>query len=97
MDLEDASCRARFLIRDRDGTFPARIDEILAEAGIQTCKPAAANSWTAACSGTNATYATPWASTNASTTSIALIKPSTRRLHSGPSLTRSPNRRASST
>ncbi|GAA4049172.1 integrase core domain-containing protein [Nonomuraea soli] len=36
MDLEDAGCRARFLIRDRDGKFPARMDEILAEVGIQT-------------------------------------------------------------
>ena len=36
MDLEDADCRARYLIRDRDGKFPALIDEILAEAGIHT-------------------------------------------------------------
>jgi transposase InsO family protein len=36
MDLEDAGCRARCLIRDRDGKFPALIDEILAEAGIGT-------------------------------------------------------------
>ncbi|MEV2273419.1 integrase core domain-containing protein [Nonomuraea africana] len=36
MDLEDANCRARFLIRDRDGKFPALMDEILADAGIQT-------------------------------------------------------------
>jgi transposase InsO family protein len=36
MDLEDAGCRARFLIRDRDGKFPALMDEILAEVGIQT-------------------------------------------------------------
>lgn len=36
MDLEDASCRARFLIRDRDGKFPVLMDEILAEAGIQS-------------------------------------------------------------
>ncbi|MET8053805.1 integrase core domain-containing protein [Streptosporangium sp. NPDC005286] len=35
MDLEDAGCRACFLIRDRDGKFPARMDEILAEAGIR--------------------------------------------------------------
>jgi putative transposase len=34
MDLEDAGCRTRFLIRDREGQFPA--DEILAEAGNQT-------------------------------------------------------------
>jgi putative transposase len=36
MDLEDAGCRARFLLRDRDGKFPALMDEVLAEAGIKT-------------------------------------------------------------
>ncbi|MFI7706554.1 helix-turn-helix domain-containing protein [Nonomuraea sp. NPDC049480] len=36
MDLEDAGCRARYLIRDRDGKFPALMDEILTDAGIQT-------------------------------------------------------------
>jgi hypothetical protein len=36
MDLDDAGCRARYLIRDRDGKFPALMDEILAEAGIKT-------------------------------------------------------------
>ncbi|WP_345564573.1 integrase core domain-containing protein [Nonomuraea rosea] len=36
MDLDDAGCRARFLIHDRDGKFPALMDEILAEAGITT-------------------------------------------------------------
>jgi transposase len=36
MDLEDTGCRARYLIRDRDGKFPSLMDEILAEAGIQT-------------------------------------------------------------
>ncbi|MEV4800415.1 integrase core domain-containing protein [Nonomuraea sp. NPDC049421] len=36
MDLDDAGCRARLLIRDRDGKFPALMDEILAEAGIKT-------------------------------------------------------------
>jgi transposase InsO family protein len=36
MDLEDAGCRARYLIRDRDGKFPARFDTILADAGIET-------------------------------------------------------------
>ncbi|MEV5879410.1 integrase core domain-containing protein [Streptomyces sp. NPDC052101] len=34
MDLEDAGCRARFLIRDRDGKFPALFDEVLKDAGI---------------------------------------------------------------
>ncbi|MET7338795.1 integrase core domain-containing protein [Nonomuraea sp. NPDC005650] len=36
MDLEDAGCRARYLIRDRDGKFPALMEEILADIGIQT-------------------------------------------------------------
>jgi putative transposase len=36
MDLDDAGCRARFLLRDRDGKFPALLDEVLAEAGIKT-------------------------------------------------------------
>jgi transposase len=35
MDLEDAGCRARFLIRDRDGKFPVLFDDILADAGIE--------------------------------------------------------------
>ncbi len=35
MDLEDAGCRARFLIRDRDGKFPGLFDAILADAGVQ--------------------------------------------------------------
>jgi transposase InsO family protein len=34
MDLEDAGCRARYLIRDRDGKFPGLFDAILADAGI---------------------------------------------------------------
>lgn len=36
MDLEDARCRARLLIRDRDGKYPQVFDAILADAGIQT-------------------------------------------------------------
>ncbi|MBO3753124.1 integrase core domain-containing protein [Streptosporangiaceae bacterium NEAU-GS5] len=36
MDLQDAGCRPRYLIRDRDGKFPALIQEIVAEVGIQT-------------------------------------------------------------
>ncbi|MFE7244531.1 hypothetical protein [Streptomyces sp. NPDC057580] len=36
MDLEDAGCRARFLIRDRDGKFPALFDAILKDARIET-------------------------------------------------------------
>ncbi|GAA1258036.1 MULTISPECIES: integrase core domain-containing protein [Streptomyces] len=35
MDLEDVGCRARFLIRDRDGKFPALFDAVLADAGIE--------------------------------------------------------------
>jgi putative transposase len=35
MDLEDAGCRARFLIRDRDGKYPSLFDAILADAGIE--------------------------------------------------------------
>jgi putative transposase len=35
MDLEDAGCRARFLIRDRDGKFPVLFDDVLADAGIE--------------------------------------------------------------
>ncbi|MGO9219977.1 MAG: integrase core domain-containing protein [Streptosporangiaceae bacterium] len=34
MDLDDAGCRARFLIRDRDGKFPGLSGAILADAGI---------------------------------------------------------------
>ena len=38
MDIEDAGslARVRFLIRDRDGKYPALIDEILSGAGIAT-------------------------------------------------------------
>jgi transposase InsO family protein len=35
MDLEDAGCRARFLIRDRDGKFPELFDAVLKDAGIE--------------------------------------------------------------
>jgi putative transposase len=35
MDLEDASYRARFLIRDRDSKFPHLFDAILADASIE--------------------------------------------------------------
>ncbi|MEU1628523.1 hypothetical protein ABZ746_25040 [Streptomyces sp. NPDC020096] len=35
MDLEDAGCRARFLIRDRDGKYPQALEAILADAGIE--------------------------------------------------------------
>ena len=35
MDLEDEGRHARFLIRDRDGKYPALFDAVLADAGIQ--------------------------------------------------------------
>ncbi|MFI9276226.1 integrase core domain-containing protein [Kitasatospora sp. NPDC052896] len=35
MDLEDAGCRARYLIRDRDGKFPQLFDAVLKDAGIE--------------------------------------------------------------
>jgi putative transposase len=36
MDLEDAGSQARFLIRDRDGKYPALFGTVLKDAGIQT-------------------------------------------------------------
>jgi transposase len=35
MDLQDAGCQARYLIRDRDGKFPELFDTTLADAGIE--------------------------------------------------------------
>ena len=35
MDLQDADFRPRFLIRDRDGKYPALFDTILADTGIE--------------------------------------------------------------
>ncbi|MFD8382344.1 hypothetical protein ACFV2X_28150 [Streptomyces sp. NPDC059679] len=35
MDLEDPGCRARFMIRDRDGKFPGLFDAVLKDAGIE--------------------------------------------------------------
>ncbi|MGW3571464.1 helix-turn-helix domain-containing protein [Streptomyces sp. NPDC000941] len=35
MDLEDVGCRARFMIRDRDGKFPALFDAVLKDTGIE--------------------------------------------------------------
>jgi putative transposase len=34
MDLDDAGCRVKYLIRDRDGKYPALFDAILADADI---------------------------------------------------------------
>ena len=36
MDLDDAGAKVKYLIRDRDAKFPALIDRILADAGIET-------------------------------------------------------------
>jgi putative transposase len=36
MDLQDADSRARFLIRDRDGKYPALFGAVLKDAGIET-------------------------------------------------------------
>jgi putative transposase len=35
MDVEDAECGARFLIRDRDGTYPELFDAVLKDSGIE--------------------------------------------------------------
>jgi transposase InsO family protein len=35
MDIEDAGCRVTYLIRDRDGKYPALFDAVLADAGIK--------------------------------------------------------------
>ena len=35
MDLEETGCRARFLIRDRDGKYPKLFDDVLADARIE--------------------------------------------------------------
>ncbi len=35
MDLKDVGCRARFMIRDRDGKFPQLFDAVLKDAGIE--------------------------------------------------------------
>jgi transposase InsO family protein len=34
MDLEDADCKVKYLIRDRDGKYPALFDSVLTDAGI---------------------------------------------------------------
>ncbi|SCG12876.1 hypothetical protein GA0115260_120437, partial [Streptomyces sp. MnatMP-M27] len=35
MDLEDVGCRARFMIRDKDGKFPALFDAVLKDTGTE--------------------------------------------------------------
>jgi len=55
MDLEDTGCQAaRFLIRDRDGKFPARFDALLKDAGIEVVlsgiqMPRITRSWSDGC------------------------------------------------
>src|SRR3954451_16473368 len=34
MDLEDTGCQVKYLIRDRDGKYPALFDQVLADTGI---------------------------------------------------------------
>ena len=34
MDLEDTGCQVKYLIRDRDGKYPALLDSVLADTGI---------------------------------------------------------------
>jgi putative transposase len=38
MDLEDASARAKFLIRDRDAKFTGAFDAVLSDAGLEVVK-----------------------------------------------------------
>jgi transposase InsO family protein len=38
MDLQDVGSKARYLIRDRDGKYPALFDIILADAGIKVVR-----------------------------------------------------------
>ena len=38
MDLQDADVRAKYLIRDRDARYPAALDAVLADEGIETVK-----------------------------------------------------------
>jgi putative transposase len=38
MDLEDAGCRAKYMIRDRDGKYPDLLDAILAGTGIRAVR-----------------------------------------------------------
>jgi putative transposase len=91
MDLHDAGSRARFLIRDRDGKYPAMFDTILADAGIKVVpvrvprmnaimeggsRPAATNCSTAPWSGTKPTCCTRYASTSGTTTNTVPIEAS---------------------
>jgi putative transposase len=42
MDLEDANCRARFLIRDGDRKFPGLFDAVFSDAGIRVVRSGSA-------------------------------------------------------
>jgi putative transposase len=42
MDLEYTGCPIRYLIRDRDGKYPALFDTILADSGSRSCSAASA-------------------------------------------------------
>lgn len=42
MDLEDAGCRVKYLIRDRDGKYPAGFDHVLTTPGSPSCAAASA-------------------------------------------------------
>jgi hypothetical protein len=35
MDLEDVGCKVKYLIQDRDGTYPGMFDANLADAGLK--------------------------------------------------------------
>jgi putative transposase len=37
MDLEDTGCQVKYLIRDRDGKYPALFDAVVTDAGIESC------------------------------------------------------------
>ena len=37
MDLQDAGSNVQYLIRDRDGKYPAMFDTVLADVGITAC------------------------------------------------------------
>ncbi len=51
MDLEDASAKARFLIRDRDAKFTDAFDAVLNDAGLEIVKSGVRSCWTGAPSG----------------------------------------------
>lgn len=38
MDLEDAGCRVKYLVWDRDGKYPVLFDQVLADAGVEVVR-----------------------------------------------------------